>query len=120
VQLTIFDLLNVDTWSAEFFGGAVDFLGDSDGDGFDELSEYVLGTSPVLAGDRPVIALLARGGKFLLLLDGLPYRRDASLGIEFSSDLKSWEVGESARVAEGLEITPMTGKRYFRLTFSLN
>lgn len=120
VQLTIFDLLNVDTWSAEFFGGAVDLLGDSDGDGFDELSEYVLGTSPVLAGDRPVIALLARGGKFLLPLDGLPDRRDASLGIEFSSDLKSWEVGESARVAEGLEITPMTGKRYFRLTFSLN
>lgn len=120
VSLTILDLVNVESWSHEFFEGPVNLLGDSDGDGFDEISEYVLGTNPRVASDRPSLAIIPGNGSFLLPLGEFPDRVDANLGIEFSSDLRTWEPGVLARVPEGVEITPITGKSYFRLTFSLD
>jgi hypothetical protein len=120
VQLNIRDLMNVETWTLAFFGSPVDLFGDFDGDGFDELSEYLLGTNPVLASDQPLLALVPNDGKLLLPLTALPVRPDASLGVEFSSDLRNWETGEFVRGPEGLEIAPMTEKSYFRLTFSLD
>ena len=120
VQLNIRDLMNVETWTLAFFGSPVDLFGDFDGDGFDELSEYLLGTNPVLSSDQPSLALVPNDGKFLLPLAALPVRPDASLGVEFSSDLRSWETGEFVSGPEGLEIAPMTQKSYFRLTFSLD
>lgn len=120
VPLMISDLLKIDTWSLFFLGGEVNLLGDSDGDGFDELSEYVLGTNPSLASDSPTFKLVMRGEKFVWPLGMLPNRPDATMQMERSSDLKNWEVVEVIRVPEGLEITPRTGKSYFRLIFSLN
>jgi hypothetical protein len=61
-----------------------------------------------------------RGEKFVWPLGMLPNRPDATMQMERSSDLKNWEVVEVIRVPEGLEITPRTGKSYFRLIFSLN
>lgn len=120
VPLMISDLLKIDAWSVFFLGGEVNLLGDSDGDGFDELSEYVLGTNPSLASDSPTFKLVVRGEKFIWPLGMLPNRPDATMQMERSSDLKTWEVVEVIRVPEGLEITPRAGKSYFRLTFSLN
>lgn len=120
VTLMISELLNVDTWSALFLGGEANLLADSDGDGFDELSEYVLGTNPRLASDRAMFRLVARDGKYLWPIGMLPNRPDATMGIESSSDLKNWEVVEVDRVPEGLEIAPRTPKSYFRLKFSLD
>ena len=116
----ISDLLNIDTWSALFLGGEVNLLADSDGDGFNELSEYMLGTNPSLASDRPTFELVARDKKFIWPFGILPNRPDATLEIESSSDLENWEVVDVIRVAEGLEIIPRTQKSYFRLKFSLN
>ena len=120
VSLVISDLLNIDTWSALFLGGEVNLLADSDGDGFNELSEYVLGTNPSLASDRPTFELVARDKKFIWPFGILPNRPDATMEIEGSSDLENWEVVDVIRVAEGLEIIPRTQKSYFRLKFSLN
>jgi hypothetical protein len=120
VPLMISDLLSVDTWSALFLGGEVNLLADSDGDGFNELSEYVLGTDPSLAKDRPTFELIARDEGFIWPFGLLPNRPDATLKIEGSSDLENWEVVEVIRVAEGFEIIPRTQKSYFRLKFSLN
>ncbi len=120
VPLMISDLLNVDAWSAFFWVGEVNLLADSDGDGFNELSEYVLGTNPSLASDRPTFELVARDEKFIWPFGILPNRPDATMEIEASSDLENWEVVEVIRVAEGLEIIPRTPKSYFRLKFSLN
>ena len=120
MPLMISDLLSVDTWSALFLGGEVNLLADSDGDGFNELSEYVLGTDPSLAKDRPTFELIARDEGFIWTFGRLPNRPDATLKIEGSSDLENWEVVEVIRVAEGFEIIPRTQKSYFRLKFSLN
>ncbi|MDA7610918.1 hypothetical protein N8681_01000, partial [bacterium] len=120
VPLMISDLLNVDAWSASFWGGEVNLLADSDGDGFNELSEYVLGTNPSSASDRPTFELVVRDEKFIWPFGILPNRPDATMEIEGSSDLENWEVVEVVRVAEGLEIIPRTQKSYFRLKFSLN
>lgn len=120
VSLTILDVVNVETWSMKFFGGAVNLLGDSDGDGFDEISEYVLGTNPRETDDWPSLAIIPRNGRFLLPLGEFPDRVDANLGIEFSGDLRTWEAGVLVKVPGGLEITPITEKSYFRLTFSLD
>ena len=120
VPLMISDLLNIDTWSALFFGDKVNLLADSDGDGFDELSEYLLGTNPSLGIDKSAFKLVARNEKYIWPIGNLPNRPDATLEIESSSDLENWELVQVVRVPEGLEITPKRPKSYFRIKFSLN
>jgi hypothetical protein len=120
VPLMISDLLNINTWSNLFFGDKVNLLADSDGDGFDELSEYLLGTNPSLVSDKSAFKLVARNEKYIWPIGNLPNRPDATLEIESSSDLENWELVQVVRVPEGLEITPKRPKSYFRIKFSLN
>ena len=119
VELVVRDLVDFAAWEQEFFAEIVNPSGDSDGDGFAEIAEYVLGTDPTDRDDFPPLTLGKVGERFLIPLGSLPERSDASLGIEFSDDLQSWTSMSFLKTSEGLEVTPLGGAGYFRLTFSL-
>jgi len=120
VSLEIADRVDLQGWSGHFLGGPVDLLADSDGDGFSELAEYLLGTDPTMALSRPKVTLEVSGDDLLIPLVFLPDRDDAVLGIEASGNLQDWHpVGFESR-HEGLWVSPTEGQAFLRLTFSTN
>lgn len=118
--LTITDLQTISDWAAGFFSGEVDYTGDSDGDGLSELAEYLLGTDPTSKLSRKMITLRPLGDSFLVPVGLLPNRDDATLAVEFSSNLRDWLPAIPEFTEEGLLIDPPAGQNFFRLTFSLD
>ena len=121
-SLTIVDFSEVTFWLTGFFpADSPNLTGDSDGDGLSELEEYLLGTDPTSRASSQVFDLQPfEAGGFLIPLGELPQRSDATLGVEFSSDLISWEPGPFEQNDEGILLTPIGLKNFVRLTFSLN
>ncbi len=119
-NLTVTDLFTVNTWLAQFFSESVPLDGDSDGDGLSEIAEYLLGTDPSSAESKRVFTLQAEGSDFLIPLSDLPERNDATLGLEFSTDLIDWVPRDFMLREDGLLVSPMEGKGFLRLTFSLD
>lgn len=117
--IVIKDRINLNTWLAGFFPEAVDPAGDSDGDGMSELAEYLLGTDPTDPSSSKRLSIVRSGEGFLVPLGELPERDDAGIGIEFSSDLKTWVEGAFDAREDGLLIESTTGGVFVRLTFSV-
>lgn len=117
--IIIKDRDSISEWLTGFFSSEVDPTGDFDGDGMSELAEYLLGTNPTDPRSSRRLSITRSGGGFLVPLGELPQRTDAVIGVEFSSDLKTWVEGELEESAEGLLIESATGGAFFRLTFSV-
>jgi hypothetical protein len=120
VALSILDSSEVSEWMALFFPSPVPLEGDSDGDGFSEIAEYLLGTNPASRISFPRLSLTASAGGYLIPIGILPPRPDASLGVETSNDLSTWTSGSILTVPEGLRLEADGGARFFRLVFSLD
>ena len=120
MALSILDSSEVSEWMALFFPSPVPLEGDSDGDGFSEIAEYLLGTNPASRISFPRLSLTASAGGYLIPIGILPPRPDASLGVETSNDLSTWTSGSILTVPEGLRLEADGGARFFRLVFSLD
>jgi len=120
VSLSILDSSEVSEWMAMFFPSPVPLEGDSDGDGFSEIAEYLLGTDPSSRTSFTQLTVEAKDGGYLIPVGMLPLRPDASLGVEYSNDLSAWTSGGFSLVPEGLMLEPGRGERFFRLVFSLD
>lgn len=119
-SVTLIDLLNLTTWGELFFSDEVDFTEDNDGDGFSELAEYLLGTDPTDLTSFQRLTLVRENNSVLLPLTDLPFRADATLGVEVSENLMNWSEAEFETTEEGLEIDSELMKRFLRLNFSVN
>ena len=119
-SLTLIDLLNLTTWSELFFSDEVNLTEDSDGDGFSELAEYLLGTDPTDLTSFQPLTLVRDDDSVLLPLTNLPFRTDATLGVEASEDLLNWVDTEFETTEEGLEVNSELMRRFLRLNFSVN
>ena len=56
----------------------------------------------------------------LLPLINLPFRADATLGVETSENLLNWADIEFETTEEGLEVDSELMRRFLRLNFSVN
>lgn len=116
VVLPIIDREDLSVWISRF-GGSVDLTGDQDGDGLSGLGEYLLGTDPTDAGSSKRLVPVLRPDGVLLPLGVLPERNDAALGVERSSDLKTWEPAPFTVIGDGLLVEEAEVGGFLRLTF---
>ncbi len=120
VSLEIADRVDLEGWTGLFFGEPVDLFADSDGDGFSELAEYLLGTDPTMAASRAQVTLRVLEDDLLIPLEFLPDRDDAALGVEVSGNLQDWDSVGIERSSAGILVSPIEGGAFLRLTFSIN
>jgi len=118
--ITISDLAGIVSWAAGFFPSPIDVTDDADSDGLSELAEYLLGTDPTSRFSTKILNVKRSGASFIIPLGPLPTRPDATLGVEYSDNLRDWVTGALQVNDEGIIIDPPDGKDYARLTFSLD
>lgn len=118
--IPILDASEVSEWMALYFPSPVPLDGDSDGDGFSEIAEYLLGTDPASKASFTRLTAEPKNDGYLIPVGTIPARPDASIGAEYSGDLSTWNPGSIAVVAEGIMLSPGSGERFFRLVFSLD
>ena len=126
---TVFEELTVNVASYETFaiwissqsgvGGLTGATDDPDGDGFDNLLEYALGTAAAASTSRPVV------GSSLTSSFKLTFTPSRTTGlsyfIESSPDLGSWTATDitslltAGQPYEYTDPAPVTGKRFLRL-----
>ncbi len=118
VEITIIDgepLSGFSAWANQFT--ITDPAADEDGDNLSNLAEYLLDLDPT--EPSPAFNVSLQNENFVILTGALPVRDDATLGVESSADLRTWQTENHETTAEGLQL-PRTGDaRYYRLTFSL-
>ncbi len=88
---------------------------DPDGDGLSNIGEYLLGQDPNTPSPSPSVEF--RENRFRFLTGRLPSRPDASLGIERSPDLRTWQSISPTFTLEGIEISADAPILFYRLTF---
>ena len=89
-------------WSRSFFGtrdgtGAASALGDADGDGYPNLVEYALGTSPLLSGDW--IRLIETTLRFPHVI-----RPDVTSRLMVTEDFATWQDAAVALPGQPFEV----------------
>ena len=119
-SISILDASEVSEWMALYFTSPVPLEGDSDGDGFSEIAEYLFGTDPTSKASFVRLTIEPADGGYLIPLGALPTRPDASIKVESSGDLVAWNSGSVALTSEGIMLSPVSGERFFRLIFSLD
>ncbi|YCM44325.1 matrixin family metalloprotease [Verrucomicrobiaceae bacterium 227] len=120
VAISIADSSEVSEWLALYFSSPVPLTGDFDGDGVSELGEYLLGTDPTSRTSLKPLIIEPESGGYLIPVGALPARPDASLGVEYSTDLSGWTAGGFSIVSDGVRLESEAGEGYFRWVFSLD
>lgn len=114
------DAASLAEWLEGFFPTSPEITGDTDGDSFSELGEYLLGTDPSSASSQPRIVLVNQGDNFLIPFEDLPLRSDAEIVVQSSLDLQDWNDEVSEVAAEGIRFSLDEAPGLFvRLSFRL-
>lgn len=108
-----------DWWETEHFGNLTQTAtGDPDGDGFNNLNEYIAGTAPESTSSRLALGVSSSGTSAAL---AFPSFQDTRYQIEFSSDLSHWSTLGSVITGTGapIQVSDPAGttssKRFYRL-----
>jgi hypothetical protein len=109
-----------DVWEEKYFGGlTISPSQDSDGDGFDQMTEFVFGTDPTNSNSQPaLVAGFTSTGRFTVT-----FRRWAGSLFDYlvntSSTLAEWSAGSNDLIAEGEPRVLFDGTGTSEITFSL-
>lgn len=117
---SIVESIGYEAWTQEFFPEGTTPEADSDLDGWSNLEEYFLGTTPADPSSRRNLTLNLIEGILEIPFADLPERTDGEIGIQLSSDLETWTDTTVDRSENSLRVTPAAGQHYLRLTFTLN
>lgn len=118
--LSIVESVSYESWAQEFLPEGTPLEADSDLDGWSNLEEYFLETTPTDPSSRRILSLNLIDGVLEVSFADLPEREDGEIGIQLSPDLETWTDATVDRSQNSLRVTPSAGQRYLRLTFSLN
>ncbi|MDA8975221.1 matrixin family metalloprotease [Akkermansiaceae bacterium] len=118
--LSIVESVSYESWAKEFLPEGTPLEADSDLDGWSNLEEYFLETTPTDPSSRRILSLNLIDGVLEVSFADLPEREDGEIGIQLSPDLETWTDATVDRSQNSLRVTPSAGQRYLRLTFSLN
>jgi hypothetical protein len=109
-----------DVWEQKYFGGlTISPREDSDGDGFDQLTEFVFGSDPTNSNSRPaLVAGFTSTGRYTVTV-----RRWAGSLFDYlvntSSNLTEWSADSNDIIAEGEPRVLFDGTGTSEITFSL-
>lgn len=117
---SIVETVGYEAWAQEFLPEGTTLEDDSDLDGWSNLEEYFLGTTPTDPTSKRNFTLSLIDGILEVPFADLPEREDGEVGIQLSPDLENWADATVDRSQNSLRVTPAAGQRYLRLTFSLN
>ncbi|MCW1916827.1 MBG domain-containing protein [Luteolibacter sp. GHJ8] len=90
---------------------------DLDQDGWDNASEYALGTSPLSGTSVPQLVPVLTATKMQLLLPAAPVGINRS--VETSTDLDSWGTAGVTAIPGGYEVTRSLGRRFLRVVYEV-